>query len=93
MLTLYEILSQGPVERRAIGRTIINRQALLFFTGQSGVHGCCVRDITNHGAGIRLNGLNMVPLDFDVSFDNFRSVRRCRLIWREGDFVGVRLMS
>ena len=93
MLTLYEILSQGPVERRSIGRTIINRPALLFFTGQSGVHGCCVRDITNHGAGIRLNGLNMVPLDFDVSFDNFRSVRRCRLIWREGDFVGVTLIS
>jgi hypothetical protein len=27
MLTLYEILSQGPVERRAIGRTIINQHA------------------------------------------------------------------
>jgi hypothetical protein len=93
MLTLYEILSQGTVERRAIGRTIINRHALLFFAGQSGVYGCNVRDVTNRGAGIRLNGLNMVPLDFDISFDNFRSVRRCRLIWREGDFVGVALMS
>jgi hypothetical protein len=65
----------------------------LFFAGQSGVYGCNVRDVTNLGAGIRLNGLNMVPLDFDISFDNFRSVRRCRLIWREGDFVGVALMS
>jgi hypothetical protein len=35
----------------------------------------------------------MVPLDFDISFDNFRHVRRCRLIWRDGDFVGVALMS
>jgi hypothetical protein len=66
MLTLHEILGQGPVERRAIGRTIINRHALLFFAGQSGVYGCCVRDVTNQGAGIRLNGLNMVPLDFDI---------------------------
>ena len=93
MLTLHEILSRGPAERRAIGRTIINRHALLFFAGQSGVYGCNVRDVTNRGAGIRLNGLNMVPLDFDISFDNFHSVRRCRLIWREGDFVGVALMS
>jgi hypothetical protein len=93
MLTLHEILRQGPVERRTIGRTIINRHALLFFAGQSGVYGCCVRDVTNHGAGIRLNGLNMVPLDFDISFDNFHSVRRCRLIWRDGDFVGVALRS
>jgi hypothetical protein len=27
--------------------------------------------------------------DFDISFDNFRTMRRCRLIWREGDFVGA----
>ena len=93
MLTLYEILSQGPAERRAIGRTIINRQALLFFAGQSGVHGCCVRDVTQQGAGLRLNGLNMVPLDFEFSLDNFHSVRRCRLIWRDGDFVGVAFRS
>jgi hypothetical protein len=93
MLTLYEILSQGTAERRTIGRTIINRHALLFFAGQSGVHGCSVRDITRQGAGLRLNGLNMVPLDFDFSLDNFHSVRRCRLIWRDGDFVGVALRS
>ena len=77
----------------SVGRTTIDRHALLFFAGQSGVHGCCVRDVTNQGAGIRLNGLNIVPLDFDISFDNVRNVRRCRLIWRDGDFVGVALMS
>jgi hypothetical protein len=93
MLTLHEILRQGPVERRAIGRTTINRHALLFFAGHTGVYGCCVRDTTNQGAGIRLNGLNVVPLDFDISFDNFRTIRRCRLIWRDGDFIGVALMS
>jgi hypothetical protein len=93
MLTLHEILSQKPVERRAIGRTLINRQALVFFTGQTGVHGCCVRDVTNQGAGIYLTGLKVLPLDFDLSFDNFHTTRRCRLIWREGDFVGVAMDS
>lgn len=93
MLTLHDILHQGPVERRSLGRTLINRQALVFFVGQTGLHGCCVRDVTNQGAGIRLNGLNVLPLDFDLSFDNFRTIRRCHLIWREGDFVGVALTS
>jgi hypothetical protein len=51
-------------------------------SGQAGVHACCVRDVTTFGAGIRLNGLKMVPLDFDISFDNFRTIRKCRLIWR-----------
>ena len=93
MPTLSEILRQGPVERRAVGRTMINRHGLMFFAGQTGVYGCCVRDVTHQGAGIRLDGLNVVPLDFDLSFDNFHTVRRCKLIWRDGDFVGVTLAS
>jgi hypothetical protein len=26
--------------------------------------------------------------EFGISFDNFHTMRRCRLIWRAGDFVG-----
>jgi hypothetical protein len=65
----------------------------MHFAGCEGVHACCVRDVTNLGAGIRFNGLDIVPLEFGISFDNFRTVRRCRLIWRDGDFVGVTFES
>jgi hypothetical protein len=81
------------VERRAVGRTSIDRDVLMYFSGQDGVHACCVRDVTNHGAGLRLNGLIMVPSEFGISFDNFRTMRRCRLIWRDGDFVGASFQS
>jgi hypothetical protein len=77
------------VERRAMGRTTINRDVSMFFMGQDRIHPCCVRDVTNLGAGIRLNGLSVVPLAFGISFDGFRTMRPCRLIWREGDFMGV----
>jgi hypothetical protein len=40
-----------------------------------------------------LNGLNIVPSEFGISFDNFRTTRRCRLIWRDGDFVGAAFES
>jgi hypothetical protein len=80
-------------ERRSIGRTRINRNALLFFVGQTGVFSCCVRDVTNHGAGIRLDGINVMPTDFDLSFDNFRTIRKSRMIWRDGDFVGIAFES
>ena len=76
-------------ERRAVARTKINRDVLMFFMGQDRVHPCCVRNVTNHGAGLRLDGVNIVPSDFGISFDNFRTMRRCRLIWRDGDFVGA----
>jgi hypothetical protein len=80
-------------ERRAVGRTTINRDALMFFNGQDRVHECCVRNVTNHGAGLRLNGVNIVPSEFGISFDSFRTMRRCRLVWRDGDLVGAAFES
>jgi hypothetical protein len=81
------------VERRAVGRTTINRDVLMFFTGQDRVHECCVRNVTNHGASLRLNGVKIVPSEFGISFDKFRTMRRCRLIWRDGDLVGAAFES
>jgi len=40
-----------------------------------------------------LNGLNIVPSEFGISFDSFRTMRRCRLVWRDGDFVGAAFES
>src|SRR3954447_12830194 len=80
-------------ERRSIDRTRIAKGALLFFSGQIGVRSCGVTDITNRGAGIRTRGLAVLPLNFEFSFDNFRTIRRCRLIWRDGDFLGVAFES
>ena len=77
------------IERRSVGRTAISKGALLFFGAQPGVFICEVCDVTNAGARIRLNGLNILPPDFELSFDNFRTIRKCRLIWRRGDVVGI----
>ncbi len=72
---------------------MIKRDASIYFSGQDWVHACRVRDVTNHGAGIQLNGLSIVPSEFGVSFDNFRTMRQCRLIWRYGDVVGAAFES
>lgn len=76
-------------ERRYVARTTISKDALLFFDAQRGVLTCRVQNVTNSGAGIELDTLNALPLNFELSFDNFHTVRECRVIWRQGDFVGV----
>ena len=94
MPTLREMLQpRRDIERRAVGRTTINRDVLMFFTGQDRVHASCVRDVTYHGACLKLNGLNIVPSEFGISFDKFCTMRRCRSIRRDGDFVGVAFES
>jgi hypothetical protein len=91
MPIIHEMLRSGGMDRRSIGRTRINRSALMLFSGQSGVVSCTVRDVTNGGAGIRLDAINLLPVDFDLSFDNFRTIQKCRLVWRDCDFIGVTL--
>ena len=81
------------LERRTKGRTAINHGAVVFFEGDTGIHSCSVCNVTNDGACIRLSGLDIVPSVFDLSFDNFRTARRCRLIWRNRDLVGVAFES
>jgi hypothetical protein len=89
MSSVEQVLKSAGKERRAIGRTRIIRNALLFFHGQAAVFPCSVRDVTNSGAGIRLEALNVLPVAFYLSFDRFRTARTCRLIWRDLDFVGA----
>lgn len=90
---MASINGKAAFERRSIGRTKIARGALLFLHEKIGVHTCTVRDVSNLGAGIRAQDLTVVPLDFALSFDNFRTVRMCRLIWRQGEFFGVAFES
>ncbi len=68
---------------------MISKGALSFYSAQRGVFACEVHDVTNVGARIRLNGPNVLPPNFELSFDNFRTVRKCRLIWRQDDFIGM----
>jgi hypothetical protein len=85
---------ESAFERRTIGRTKILKGALLFFSGKPGVQSCTVRDVTNSGAGIRAQNLQIIPVDdFALSFDGFRTLRSCRLIWRHDDFLGVAFES
>jgi hypothetical protein len=86
-------LDSDFLERRSKKRTTINHGAALFLAGHPTVYTCWVRDVTNAGAGIQLNGLNIVPSEFEISFDNFRTMRRCRLTWRDGDFIGAKFES
>jgi hypothetical protein len=84
---------ESAFERRSVRRTRIMKGALLFVSKKSGVQSCTVRDVTNLGAGIRVQDLQIMPLGFELSFDGFRTVRKCRLIWRQDEFFGVAFES
>ena len=76
-------------DRRSDDRTRTSKPASIFFGRQTSEHSCNVEvtDLGHGGAGIFKSGKTILPLTFDLSLDNLR--RKCRLVWRRGNFFGV----
>ena len=76
-------------DRRSVDRAKTSKAASIVFGGQTGERSCEVevKDVENGGAGIYKSGLAILPLTFELSFDDLR--RRCRMVWRRGNFFGV----
>jgi hypothetical protein len=83
------MMPDAHADRRAVGRAGIEKGALLFFKGQIGARGCNVVDISNGGARLQTHDLAVLPSKFELTCDNFLTIRWCRLIWRDGDFLGI----
>ena len=77
------------MERRRSQRTEIRHPAKLFVPDEI-VHDCIVHNLTPLGICIELAfSAHELTDDIDFSFDNFRTIHRCKTIWREGRLVGV----
>jgi hypothetical protein len=51
--------------------------------------GIFVRDISTFGAGLEILGAVTLPGIFELTFDSARTLRVCRLIWRDSECMGV----
>jgi hypothetical protein len=66
-----------------------SKDGLLFFRGGREVHACVAYDVTQISAQMHSDGLGLLPIDFYVTFDKFRTIGRCQLAWRHRDDIGV----
>jgi hypothetical protein len=62
---------------------------LLFFRGGRVLYACVAYNFTQAGARIHSDKLGPVPMDFYVTFDTFRTIAKCRLLWRYQNRIGV----
>lgn len=51
---------------------------------------CGIRDLSREGAGLRLDGIVLLTTDFKLSLEGVRHLFVCRLVWRDGNFAGVK---
>jgi hypothetical protein len=80
------------LEQRRATRKLVSETVLLRLTGHV-VQQCAVHDLTVYGAGLWLPGRSLLPTEFWPSFDGFRTMFGCRLIWRDEDRAGVQFQA
>jgi hypothetical protein len=76
------------VERRRFPRTKVFKGAKVLLRDRSTIS-CIVRNLSNHGAGLQLPSTADLSVEFDLSFDTGRTLRKCRIAWHTLTNVGV----
>jgi hypothetical protein len=81
------------VERRAVKRTRVSRNAKIILPQHSPLISCTVENIPSSGACLRLASTFEVPETFDLTFEHGRTRRWCRVVWRTNNKLGVAFAS
>ena len=79
----------SDVERRRATRKTVDQTVMLSLSGRVTATPCTMRNLSIFGAGILLEDTAIPSTDFDLSFDEFRTSFRCRLVWRQDDCAGI----
>ena len=61
---------------------------LLFFEGGRELR-IVAYDVSRTNAQVHADGLGLLPIHFSITFDDFLTVGKCRLLWRHQDDIGV----
>jgi hypothetical protein len=80
-------------ERRALDRIEINQTALLHVDGIRGCYPCSVMNCHRDGAMLHSSTHHTAASNFDLSLDGFKTTKRCRVLWRNGNTCGVKFVD
>ncbi len=77
------------IERRSTSRTNALRSVAIIQDGSGGMLHCTLLDLTRLGVRLSLGSTYRVADRFELTFDNGRTRRRCRVVWRTDTKLGV----
>ncbi|MEM7300443.1 MAG: PilZ domain-containing protein [Pseudomonadota bacterium] len=77
-------------DRRVARRTRQLKSGRMIFNDASSTLDCTIRDATREGARLQLDASHRVPKVFDLVWVQRGSARRCEVVWRGGNQIGVK---
>jgi hypothetical protein len=77
-------------ENRHAPRQRVFKTATIDFDGSGGSFPCAVRNVSEAGAAIEIDGFVALPRNLTLSIAPDHPSRPCHVVWRKGKRVGVR---
>jgi hypothetical protein len=78
------------IERRQLRRTRIRHHGKIATSSEATITDCTVVNITGNGICLELvKAIDIVPTAIDFSFDNFRTLRVCDVVWHRDNYIGA----
>jgi PilZ domain-containing protein len=78
-------------ERRKTKRTPVSKRCRVFFGASA--YECVAKNLTSRGACLDLPDTIRINQPFELSFDGGRTIRRCTVIWRAANSLGIAWQS
>jgi hypothetical protein len=76
-------------DRRNVERTRVQRGAKIIGPRNAQLIHCTVQNLTSGGACLKVANTAGVPQNFDLTFEQGRTRRPCRVVWHTNDEIGV----
>jgi hypothetical protein len=76
-------------DRRDVQRTRMVRNAKIMVPRRASMIHCTVQNITSGGARLKLANTYGLPDTFELTFEQGRTRRACRVVWRTNEELGV----
>lgn len=88
MLSVFKRKPAPEYERRGHRRDPIVAPARIIFANGRQID-CVTVNLSRSGAKLTLPGLHLLPQQFELAVPERHIRRTARLVWREGDAIGV----
>src|ERR1700685_3436437 len=76
-------------DRRRVQRTSVLKSAKIILNSGASLFDCTLLNLTNMGTCIALASPRDIPDSFELSFDHAVSSRKCSVIWRSENELGL----
>ena len=82
-------MDQLAADKRSISRPRVLKGGVISFRQLGTTIDCTVRNLSNTGACLMVTSPVGIPDEFDLVLDRDKTKRRCSVVWRRVDRIGV----